>query len=140
MVVLTAILLPAVAYPFYAFWRARRNVAWNVVNAAFVLQNAGPDLRRELDSEVQSLLPSHGLRPDSFPRAAPEVRLAMYSIAMQRRGVQAPGTGKPFYPLSSPHLARSAGKHILMVRFLVEAEHGVSLKELEGLDSAVAGP
>ena len=133
MIVLTAILLPAVAYPFYAFWRARRNVAWNVVNAAFILQHASADLRRELDAEVQSLLPTQGLRPESFARAAPEVRLAMYSMAMQRKGVQPPGSGKPFYPLSSPYLARSAKKHILMVRFLVEAEHRVSLKELDGI-------
>jgi hypothetical protein len=133
MILLTAILLPAVASPFYAFWRARRNVAWNVVNAAFVLQHASRDLRRELDAEIQSLLPTHGLRPESFARAGPAVRLAMYSMAMQRQGVQPPGSGKPFYPLSSPYLARSAKKHILMVRFLVEAEHRVSLKELDGI-------
>ncbi len=133
MLVLTAILLPAVAYPFYAFWRARRNVAWNVVNAAFILQHASADLRRTLDAEVQSLLPIHGLRPESFARAAPEVRLAMYSIAMQRQGVQPPDSGKPFFPLSSPYLARSAKKHILMVRILVEAEHRASLRDLDGI-------
>lgn len=133
MIVLTAILLPAVAYPFYAFWRARRNVAWNVVNAAFILQHATADLRRTLDAEVQSLLPIHGLRPESFVNAAPEVRLAMYSIAMQRQGVQPPGSGKPFCRLSSPYLARSAKQHISMVRFLVETEHRVSLKDLDGV-------
>jgi hypothetical protein len=133
MIVLTAVMLPAIGYPFFAFWRAKRRIAWNVVNAAFILQNATPDLRRGLDAEVQSLLPTYGLRPESFARAAPEVRLAMYSMAMQRQGVQPPGSGKPFHPMSSPYLARSAKKHIVMVRFLVEAEHRVSLKELDGI-------
>ncbi|MGE5154968.1 MAG: hypothetical protein ACM3ST_13255 [Bdellovibrio bacteriovorus] len=131
MIVLTAVLLAAIAYPFYTFWRDRRRVAWNVVNAAFVLKTASPDLRRELDGSVQTLLPTHRMSPEAFAHAEPEVRLAMYSIAMQRMGLQPPGTGRPFYALSSPFLARSARNHILFVRCLVESEQRVSLEELD---------
>lgn len=131
MILLTVILLPAVAYPFYAFWRARRNVAWNVVNAALVIQTAGPDLRQALEAEVQSLLPAHQMTREAFARATPEVRLAMYSIAMQRRGIEPPGPARHFYPLSSPYLARSAKKHVRYVRFLVESERALRLEVLD---------
>ena len=131
MILLTAILLPAVAYPFYSFWRARRRAAWNLVNAALVLQTAEPELRQALDAEVQSLLPAHRLTPQAFTRAAPEIRLALYAMAMQRKGVRPPGAGRPFYPLSSPYLARSARTHIPFVRIVVESEHKVRLTELD---------
>jgi hypothetical protein len=71
------------------------------------------------------------MTPESFARAAPEVRLAMYSIAMQRRGIQPPGPARHFYPLSSPYLARSAKKHIRYVRFLVESEQALRLEVLD---------
>lgn len=131
MILLTVILLPAVGYPFYAFWRARRNVAWNVVNAALVMRTAGPDLRQALEAEVQSLLPAHRMTRESFAHAPPEVRLAMYALAMQGRGIQPPGPARRFYPLSSPHLARSAQKHIRYVRFLVESEQALRLEVLD---------
>lgn len=95
MIALTAVLVAAIANPFYTFWRDRRRVAWNVVNAAFVLKTASPDLRRELDGSVQTLLPTQRMGPESIAHAQPEVNLAMYSIAMQRMGLQPPGTGDP---------------------------------------------
>jgi hypothetical protein len=136
MLLLTVVLLPAVAYPFYAFWRARRRVAWNVVNAALILQTATPEQRRALDAEVRSLLPALRLTPERFAGAAPEIRLALYAMAMQRKGLQPPGSGRPFYPLNSPHLARSAKGHIPYVRIYVESEHKLTLTELDRAPTA----
>lgn len=132
MILMTAILLVAVGYPFYAFWSARRKVAWNVVNAALILQTCTREERQALDAEVQALLPSQRLTPERFAQVPNEVRLALYSMAMQRRGMRPPGSGKPLYPLTSPYLARSAKKHIPFVRISVESEHRLSLTELDG--------
>jgi hypothetical protein len=50
---------------------------------------------------------------------------------MQGRGIQPPGPATYFYPLSSPHLARSAQTHIRYVRFLVESEQALRLEVLD---------
>lgn len=136
MIALKAVLLLGIAYPFYSFWRSKRQVAWNVVNAALVLQGASPDLLKELDSEVKALLPVHRLNPKSFAGLAPEVRLALYSIAMQRRGIQPEGSGEQLRSLSSPFLARSAKTQIQMVRYQVESNRKVRLTELDGLSTS----
>lgn len=135
MILLTVILLPAVAYPFFAFWRARRRVAWNVVNAALILHSSGREELQTLDAEVQALLSEQRLTPGCLAGMPTEVRLALYSMAMQRLGMKPPGSGKPLYPLSSPSLARSAKTHIPLVRIFVESEHKLTLTELDRISN-----
>jgi hypothetical protein len=131
MIALTALLIVGLAYVVYTFWRFKHVVASNVVNAALVVQTASPELRREIDTAIEAILPAHRLNPESFARLSPEVRFALYSIALRRMGIRPPGSDKPFYPLSSPQLARSAGTQILFVRTQVESEHKVKLTELD---------
>jgi hypothetical protein len=131
MIALTALLIVGLAYVVYTFWRFKNAVASNVVNAALVVQTAPPELRREIDTALEAILPAHRLSPESFARLSPEVRFALYSIALRRKGIHPPGSDKPFYPLSSPQLARSAGTQISFMRHQVESEHKVKLTELD---------
>lgn len=138
MAALSVLLIAGMGYVFYTSWRSLQRIAWNVVNAVLVLKDASPDLVREIDSAVEAVLPELGMTPDSLQRLAPAVRYAVYSIAMQRGGIQPPNALKPFYPLSSPYIARAAKNQIRMVRYDVESEQKVRLTELDQVSDLAA--
>lgn len=131
MAALFALLLLGVGYAGFAYWRTRRGVAWNVVNAALALRTLDAEQRRTLDRAVMDALPGFRMSPQAFEQALPVVRLALYSIVMQRLGIAAPDPARPFRPLASPQLARSVGSHLRVARFHAETAHGVQLSELD---------
>lgn len=133
MIAMTAVLILGMGYVAYTTWRSLQAIAWNVVNAAFVLEKANPNLRRRLDAAAEGLLPEFRMVPGSLGKLAPEVRLGLYAIAMQREGMQPSGSGRGFSKMSDPHLARSAKRQIRFVRYLVESEHKLRLTELDAI-------
>jgi hypothetical protein len=128
---LTVLLLGGTAYAFGSFWRARRAVAWNVVNAALTLRSMPPEQVQALEQAVLDMLPGTSFGPKAFQNATPVVRLAFLSMAMHKQGVPPFDADRPFRPINSPHLARSATSHVVAVKTLVELKHGVRLTELE---------
>lgn len=131
MIWMLVIVLAGAGYAAFSFWKSRRGVAWNVANAALTLRTLNAGQRAAVEQSVSELLPGIRMEPSTFQAAPPAVRLAVYSMAMQRQGVPPYDAAHPFRPLGSPHLARSAGKHIDTVKILVELKHGINLTELE---------
>jgi hypothetical protein len=128
---LMVLLLGGTGYAFWTFWRARRAVAWNVVNAALTLRGMAPEQVQALEQAVLDMLPGTSFGPKAFQNATPVVRLAFLSMAMHKQGVPPFDPDRPFRLLNSPHLARSATSHVVAVKTLVELKHGVRLTELE---------
>ena len=131
MALLSAVLLVAVLYSGFAFWRRRRNVARNVVHAALTQRQLDAAQRAEVDRVALELLAGLRVRPDAFASQPPVVQFALKAMAMRQLGILPVGLSRPFSALGSPYLARSVRQHIRVVRFHAENAHGVTLSELD---------
>jgi len=131
MAVLMLALLAGVAYAVFAYWRARRAVAWNIVNAALTWRGLSAGDMRSVEQAVIGMLPGMRMQAQSFHEAGPEIRYALLSMAMHRLGTEPFDKARPFHRLNSPNLARSVGNHIRVVRFRAEMKYGLELKELD---------
>ncbi len=136
MVLLLAVFLAWVLYSGFAFWRRRRVIAWNVVQAALTRRHLAPEQMAEVDGAVREVLADLRMTPAALARAPVAVRFAVDSMAMHRLGMVPFGNVRPFGPLRSPHLARSVAQHIRVVRFRVENRHNLRLTELDTPSSA----
>lgn len=127
-----ALFLGWVAYAGFSYWRTRRAIAWNVVQAALTRRHLSAEQAIAVDGAVRQLVMSLGMKPETFASAPAVVKCALDAMAMHRLGVPPVGAARPFSPMRSPHLARSVGQHIRVVRFQVENRHAVRLTELDG--------
>jgi hypothetical protein len=131
MVGLTLLVLVGTGYAVYSFWRGRRIVAWNVVNAALTMRSLDAGRQRQVEQAAHDLLPGYRMTEEAFRSLAPAVRYALYSMAFREMGIAPVEASQPFRKLDSPYLARSSTEHIRFVRILMEGQHGVSLTELD---------
>jgi hypothetical protein len=131
MAVLTLVLAAGVGYAVYSLHRTRREVAWNVVNAALALRRMSAEQISRLENVVLETLPETGIKADAFLQSAGPVRLAFLSMAMYRQGIEPVDASHPFRPLRSAFLARSVGPQLAIARMTAEAAHGVTLTELD---------